>query len=197
MTFNQASSNDAKNAAYARIAATRGFRQARRVDGELFTYLSHWYYPAIREMVARADFDEDPTWVARQLVPRIEVEQAADALALLIWLGLVQRSIDGRLERGDPRLTTGAEVTSLAVANYHGQMIERAAAAVEDLPPEVRDISAVTFCVRWHQVDALKERLAEFRAALVEEFDAEDDPDVVYQLNLQLFPLTRPRRKAA
>src|SRR5688572_4669447 len=39
-----------KNRAFENIAASRRFRAARRISGELFAYLSHWYNPVIREL---------------------------------------------------------------------------------------------------------------------------------------------------
>ena len=50
VAFEQARTPDEKNEAFARVAASQRFRQARRLDSGMFTYLSRWYYPAIREM---------------------------------------------------------------------------------------------------------------------------------------------------
>jgi uncharacterized protein (TIGR02147 family) len=58
VAFGQAQTLAEKNRAFERIAASRRFRQARRIDGELFSYLSHWYNPAIRELAAHSDFRE-------------------------------------------------------------------------------------------------------------------------------------------
>lgn len=191
VAFGQAETADEKNEAFERVAASRRFRRARRLDRAFFDYLSNWYYPAIREMVARVDFREDPTWIARQLVPRITAAQARKALDLLLELGLLERDEDGRLTRGDASLTTGHEVRSLAIANYHRQMLERASDSIDLIDRERRDISALTVCVRPERVPELKARIQGFREVLLDLCDRDESPTVVYQLNLQLFPLTR------
>lgn len=191
VAFGQAESADEKNEAFERVAASRRFRTARRIDRAYFDYLSNWYYPAIREMVARVDFREDAVWIARQLVPRISAAQARRALEILLELGLLERDAEGRLTRGDASLTTGHEVRSLAVGNYHRQMLERAADSIDQIEREQRDISALTVCVRPERVAELKTRIQGFREVLLDLCDRDESPTVVYQLNLQLFPLTR------
>jgi uncharacterized protein (TIGR02147 family) len=188
--FAQAAAADEKNAAWERVAASRRFRAARRIDARFFEYLSRWYYPAVREMVARADFVEDATWIARQLRPRIKPAEARRALALLTELGLLERDASGRLVRGEPSLTTGHEVRSLAIGNFHRQMMQRAAESIETVDRAERDLSALTVCVAAERVPELKARIQAFREALLDLCDRDTAPEVVYQLNIQLFPLT-------
>ena len=142
-------------------------------------------------MIGRADFKEDPTWIAGQLLPAIRPEQAQDALDLLLELALVERDEEGKLTRGAPSITTGHEVRSLAVANYHRQMLHRAADSIALVKSEMRDISALTVCIREQTVAELKERIHGFREHLIDRCDRDEDANSVYQVNIQLFPLTQ------
>jgi len=197
VTFTQAQSVAEKNRAFERIAASRRFRSARRIDGELFTYLSHWYYPAIRELTARDDFREDPKWIARHLRPRISPADAERALALLLSLGLVVRDGEtGRIVRGEPTLTTEHEVSSLAVKNFHRQMLERASAAIDGTRPHQRDLAGLTVCVSAKTAALVKERIHRFREEITELCDQDTEGEVVYQLNVQWFPLSVPGDEA-
>lgn len=191
VAFDQASDVGEKNAAFERIAASRRFREARRLDHSMFEYLSRWYYPAIREMAARADFKADPAWIAGRLFPPISATQAEEALGVLFDLELLQRDDQGRVLRGDPSVTTGHEVRSLAIGNYHRQMLDRAGQSITEVPREWRDISALTVCIDPTRVAEFKERIHDFREQLLEFGDRETNPKVVYQLNIQLFPLTQ------
>jgi uncharacterized protein (TIGR02147 family) len=204
--FNQASTAAEANRHFERINASRRFREARLIDGQMFEYLSCWYYPAIREMAGRADFRDDPEWIANELHPKISPTQARAALKLLFDLGLLLRSVEGAITRGEPALDTGHEVRSRAVVNYHRQMLERASDALETVPGARRDLMALTVCVRAETVTDLKRRIHAFREALVARCDDDRDPTAVYQINVQLFPLTRtfdpdeppsPRKPAA
>ena len=128
-------------------SVSRHFRKVGRIEPDFFEYLSHWYYPTIREMTARPDFHLDATWIAQELSPPIPVEDVERALEVLLRLGYIVEEEDG-VRRGDASLTTGHEVNSLAIVNYHHQMIERGAESIERIPREYRDISALTMCAQ-------------------------------------------------
>jgi uncharacterized protein (TIGR02147 family) len=142
-------------------------------------------------MTARADFREDPAWIAAELTPAITAEEAERALEDLLDLGLVERDSDGAIVRGEPSVTTGHEVRSLAIANYHRQMLERASESIESVPREARDLAAMTVCISRDTIADIKSRVHEFRELLFEICDGDDTHEVVFQINTQLFPLSR------
>lgn len=187
----QAESVADKSRAFERIASSRRFRSARRIDALLLDYLSHWYHPAIRELAARSDFRPEAAWIARELSPRITVTQAKQSLALLLDLGLLVRDEQGRVHRGEPTLTTEHEVRSVGAANFHRQMMERASESIDNVPRELRDLAALTVCITPGTAAQVKRRIHEFREALAELCDADAAGTVVYQLNVQWFPLSR------
>ncbi len=193
VAFDQAENTVEKSRAFERVAASRRFRSARRIDGMLLRYLSQWYHPAVRELAGRADFKEDAKWIAAELQPAITPAQALDSLALLIDLGLLARA-DGRLVQAEPTLTTEHEVTVLGAASFHRQMLERASEAIDDVPREHRDYAALTVRVSPVTARAVKERIHQFREALAELCDADHEGSIVYQLNIQWFPLSRVDR---
>ncbi|MGM0557952.1 MAG: TIGR02147 family protein [Myxococcota bacterium] len=190
VAFNQAESVEEKNEAFEQIAASQRFRRARRIDSSMFEYLSRWYHPVIRELAARDDFRDDPEWVASHLNPSVSVEKVSESLGLLFDMGLLQREEDGSITRGNPSLTTGHEVRSLAIGNYHRQMLERAEESIESIDRSLRDISALTVCIDPENVDDLKERIHAFRETLLDLCDRDENPSAVFQMNFQLFPLS-------
>ena len=197
VNLNQAPTVAERNRAFERVAANRRFRAAKKLDGPLFDYLAHWYYPAIRELAARPDFQEDPHWIAKTVLPEIEPRQAKAALKNLENLGLLLRDANQRLVRGDASLTTGHEVRSVVIPAYHLQMIERAGQAVTTVPPEERDVSALTVCIREATLADVKARIRRFREELMERCDSETEPERVYQLCVQFFPLSTAKRAPA
>lgn len=192
VVFAQAEDKAEKNRVFERIAASHRFRNARRIDSMVHEYLSHWYHPVVRELVMRADFDRDPKWIASTLRPEITSRQAAQSLALLLELGLVRENPEtGKLELQNPTLTTEHEVSSIGAANFHRQMMERAGASIDTVPAALRDLAALTVCVSPKVASEVKRRIHQFREALTELCDAETEGKIVYQLNVQWFPLTR------
>jgi uncharacterized protein (TIGR02147 family) len=186
----QAESALERSRAFERIAASRRFRSARRIDALVLDYLSHWYHPAIRELAARSDFSEEPAWIARTLHPQIRPSEAKRSLKLLLDLGLLCRLPSGKLGRGEPTLTTEHEVSQVGAGNFHRQMMERAAESIATVPRQERDLAALTVCIGPTTAQLVKKRIHEFREALADLCDADPEPTRVYQLNLQWFPLS-------
>ena len=187
--FAQAKSAAEKNRHFDRIGAYRQHRAVCALERHQFEYLSHWWYPAIRELVACQGFVEDPEWIAGHLVPAISPAQARQALELLHALGFVERDERGRLRQKTPLLSTGPEVRSLAVGNFHRQMMERAAASIELCERAERDISGVTVALSAESFQRVKQKIVELRAELLALSAGDGQPTRVVQVNFQLFPL--------
>lgn len=191
--LDQAPTREARNTVWEQIAATRRFREARRVEGAGFEYLSCWYYPAIRELAHRPDFVADPAWIAATLSPRITRPQARRALEALQTLGMLVPT-DGTLRPADASVVTPHEVAGLAVHNYHHEMLARAGEAIGAFDPDERHLGGLTLAVPEELVPRLKEEVQGFLERLLNLCDAgEEPPDRVYQVNVQLFPLSNHR----
>ncbi len=187
--FGQARTAAEKNRHFERIGAYRQHRAVCALERHQFEYLSHWWYPAIRELVACEGFVDDPEWIAGRLVPAITAAQARQALDLLHALGFVDRDERGRLRQRTPLLSTGPEVRSLAVGNFHRQMMERAAASIDLVDRDLRDISGVTIALSPEAFQRVKQKIVELRAELLALSAGDDRPTRVVQVNFQLFPL--------
>jgi uncharacterized protein (TIGR02147 family) len=197
VAFNQARTVGERTATYQRITSSARYRRAHHLELVHAAYHGSWYMPAIRELAARADFSEDPDWIAAALTPPITRAEARKALAALIELGLLVRDPDGRIHQGDqPLVSTGAETRGVHVASYHKTMMERAAAALDHLPSDQRDVSSLTLCVGAGGLGRLKDRIQRFRRELLELSTLEDEPAQVVQVNFQLFPLSRQPEEA-
>jgi uncharacterized protein (TIGR02147 family) len=188
--FNQAKTLAERDRVYQDLNAFKRYRSCQRLELAHAAYCSNWYMPAIREMAARADFREDPKWIAKQLWPSIKPSQAANALDDLLRIGLLQRNSNGRIFQGTPFVTTGAETEDMHVAQYHRAMMVRAAEAIDSIPASERDISSLTFCFSRNGITELKKRMRLFRQEIIGIAEAEPAPHQVFQLNLQLFPLS-------
>jgi uncharacterized protein (TIGR02147 family) len=187
--FNQATTAAEKNRYFERIGSYRRHRAVRALERQAFEYLSRWYYPAVRELVSCQGFRDDPEWIAAQLIPPITPAEARRALDLLLELGLLERGDDGTLQQGAPLLSTGPEVRSLAVGNFHRQMMERASSAIDEVPRERRDISGVTVSLSARAFRMFKEKIIALRAELLELSAEEKEATRVVQFNFQVFPL--------
>lgn len=193
VAMNQAATATERNRCHGRLMRYRQYRALHQLDAAQTLYYSTWYLPAIRELAARADFDPEPKWIARTLMPRISADEAQRALSTLLQLGLLVKDDAGRITQTDALVTTGPGPLGHHVVNYHRAMLDRAAAAVETVPREEREISSLTLCVSQEVLLDLKERIREFRRELLQLTELRGMPERVVQLNFQLFPLSEKK----
>ena len=94
----------------------------------------------------------------------------------------------------DATVVTPHEVQGLAVHNYHQGMIARASEAINGFHSSERQFGALTVAIPHRLVGRLKQEVAAFQERVLNLCDAADEPpDRIYQLNVQLFPLSDSR----
>jgi uncharacterized protein (TIGR02147 family) len=191
--FNQAKTARERELHYAKLQSFRRFRAAHRLDAAQSAYHSEWFIPAVFELCARPDFDEDPRWIAKTLLPPISPKQAQQALSVLEELSLLVRNARGRLEQAESVIETPEGPLGHHVVQFHRTMMQRAAEALDRVPREDREIGALTMCVSEARMRELKAELEAFRNQLAERYKADPLPERVVQVNFQLFPLSRKK----
>ncbi len=189
--MNQATDHDGRNYYYKKMVSAKGAGEIKKIEKASFEYFSKWYYPVIREIVTMGDRSHSPEQIAALLNPSIKVTEAKKALKLLTELGMIHQGEDGRREQGDRAITTGPEVKSLVVANYHRETMKLAIDSMERFQANQRDISALTLGIQKQQIGEIKKRIVWFRKEILDLACEHDSPDLVIQINIQAFPLTR------
>lgn len=188
--FNQAKTDKEKAFYYGKLIRSTPGSRLHKMDCAQFRIFTEWYHSVIREMVELVGFNPAPEWISRHLGGKISPLEASESLRLLISLGLLSKTANG-FRQAQNLITTDDEVNDLLVKEYHRQMLDIAKSAIEDVPADKRDISAVTFAIRRKDFPSLKKHLQLMRKELLDfSCDAGTGEDVV-QVNIQLFPLTR------
>lgn len=188
--FNQAGDDKEKQLFYEKLLKVSPHSRLRKLEDAQFRIFREWYHSVIREMATLQGFRGAPEWISQHLAGGISPSQAGESLKLLVELGLLTRTANGYKQQ-NALLTTDDEVQDMLVKQYHLQMLQLAGAALDDLPGNQRDISAMTFPIRKKDFPALKKHLQLMRKELLDfSVDAGEAEEVV-QVNLQLFPLTR------
>lgn len=188
--FNQAENAEEKNYYYGRIAQSKRYTDSKPLDVSQYAYFSNWHFVAMRELVLLDDFQEDPKWINRKLKTRLHPEEIAKAFKILIALNLLRRDHENRLRQTVEKIVTTPEMGSLAVVNFHREMLSKASDALEKSATVHRDISALTVSISKKQFERIRDRIAQFRAEIHAIASEEAHREAVYQLNFQLFNLT-------
>ncbi len=187
IAFNQAKTLKLRNLFFEKLSGYNPRNPARLVLQYEYEFYSKWYHNTIREIVTAIQFKEDYSWLARQLNPPISPKQAKESVQLLLKLNLIQKDENG-YQLTDKILTTGDEVKSLAVSNFHFQNLNLAAKSIESTSSGERDISCLVAGLSLENFHVVKEEIQKFRKRILEIAQQEENVNRVYHINFQFFP---------
>ena len=160
-----------------------------RQDKKKFHVLGEWYNLVVLDLATCSNFNPDPKSIARRL--GITVQQAADSLVGLVRLGLLQEK-DGVYKKAEKDIFFPATQSKELTENFHRQMIKKAYEALAKRSEEDalrRLIAGFTIAANPTHLEKLKKLIYDFASEAGEQLSAGECTEV-YQLNIQLFPLT-------
>ncbi|MBN2188768.1 MAG: TIGR02147 family protein [Chitinispirillaceae bacterium] len=193
--FDHARTHDEKDRCFRSILLSREYRQIKTLQRSQYELFSHWYVPVIRELVVDRRWGGDPALIGSRIIPAVSPAKVRKALAVLESLGLIRRNGSGAWEQTDRSVSTPSEVLSLAVTTYHKSVIAVARDALERFGPGERDFRSVTVGVSGEGYAEVKKRMGAFWKELLAFAGTRKKAGRVYQVNMQLFPLSRDREE--
>lgn len=157
------------------------------LESEVFAAVADWQHYAILSLAETKGFRTDEKWIARRL--GISPLEARDSIARLVRLGLAELKA-GKLVPTKKNLSTSHDVASAALRKSHAQSLSQAIATLEEVPVELRDITSITMAIDTRKLGLAKDAIKDFRRRLSQLLEA-GEADEVYNLNIQLVPVTR------
>lgn len=160
-------------------------------------FYSHWLHAIVFEMIGTSEIPHDAAELAARLVPYASVDDILKSLNLLESLELVERDKQtGQYKKIQAHFIMDDKIQNLGTIAFHNKMIDLAKDALVRVEDDKRDISSLTLAVPRSAVESLKKTVEQFQSdilAMAEKFDRTEE---VYQINIQLFPLTgKAKRK--
>lgn len=162
------------------------------VRNEQYDFYSQIHHSIIRSLIGIHKVSDDFQALAKSIFPKLTVGQIKKSVTLLEKLGFIRRKeFDDSYELIENHISTLPDVQSLAIKNYHKQSGELALTALSDLPVNERNISSVMVGISKNSYARLCTEIEIFRNKISKIAEEDNDPDTVYQVNIQLFPLTK------
>ncbi|RYZ91488.1 MAG: TIGR02147 family protein [Proteobacteria bacterium] len=177
------------------IALKASTKKLHRLEKEKFDFLSKWYVVAIYVLIDLKDFSPDPLWIVKKLAGRITVAQAKEALNVLLKLDMIVSDPELGWSQRSGAVTVADDTKSIAVFNYHQAMIRLASEALNKSNLTDREMNGATIAIPKDKLSEIKDRIREFRMEINQLASSYSCPDEVFQLNIQLFPLTELESK--
>jgi uncharacterized protein (TIGR02147 family) len=194
VAFNQAENDEQKNHFFKRLMEYNKRTGSRVISKDQYDYFSEWHHSTIRELIGMSDFKGDYALLGQLLRPSISTREARESVELLERLGLIQKT-GNRYKIAHTSITTGDEVTSIAIKNFHAQNLNIAASALYNCPANERDISTIVGGLSLGGFAAIKSEIQLFRKKLMEIMDRDKNKRRVYAINFQIFPTSGEARR--
>lgn len=153
-----------------------------------FKMIADWYHFAILSLADTKDFRAETSWIASRL--GIDKDMAASAMERLGRLGMLTWDDRGRLRFKHAAYKTSDHIASAALRASHAANLDLGRKALDDVPLEKRDFTAITMAVDPERLASAKVMIREFRDKLCSYLESGDRTQV-YKFCMQLLPLTQ------
>ena len=190
--FNQAKTLKEKNYFFDKLIGLQKLKNIKKVAVDQYDYFKEWYHCIIRELVVMVDTsdEKDSVKIARLLKPSVTAAQAKKSIQLLLRLGFLKKE-NGRFVQTEPVLTTGPNIKNFQIIQFQIQMLHNAIEAFDRCKSNERFGSSTTLGISEETYKKFVHKIRDFRYHLMEIARNDEDPEIVYQLNLNLFPMSQ------
>lgn len=189
--FNQAKSANEKQEHYVVMLSMMHTVKELKLNALQHEYYNHWFVPIVRELICLYNFRDDFKKIADAVTPPIQINDARFAVKLLKKLGMIESLSDGSYRQTDTAVVSDSTIGRMAVRSFNREMIKKAEAALDTISIDQRQIYGMTIGVSKECYDVLTAEMQAFRDRIVTIVNRDMRSDCVYQLNMQLFPLSK------
>jgi len=157
-----------------------------KMEEDQFRLISDWYHFAILALTRVKGAIPDPRWIARRL--GIGADEANQALLRMVRMGIIETHPHFR-QIGSP-VEVVSETPSSAIRKYHKQSLNMAIEKVDLVPVHLRQLQSLSIPVNPRNLPAYRKLIDDFLAQASELAESQAGSEI-YQLNVQLFPVTQ------
>ncbi len=188
--FGQSRNADEKSKYFLRMAGLREPTLKSQEEAKFRVY-SKWFNLAIRELLGFYRFKGDYETLAKALMPTIKPYQAESAIADLTTLKLIQKDANNNYRKKDTSVTENPEVQSILDSNFQEAMLDLAKQTSRHFEKEEYVSAANTYSFSVKAYEKVKNEILQLQKNLAKLAKEDQKSDRVYQINVQLFPLSK------
>ncbi|MGL1933875.1 MAG: TIGR02147 family protein [Fibrobacterales bacterium] len=170
--------------------------KTKRLKNDQRDYYSHWFNVVIRESLSIVNIGDDNHGdMAYYLEPQVRTSEVKSAIRTLSNLGLIAKNADGFWKACDSGVMSGSEIGPLHIHNFQFQMMDLAKESLGRFVRGQRSVSTKTFSVSNNAFEEIKKKIAKVHKEIEEIIIADENEGRVYEMNLQLFPVTKEMKR--
>ena len=192
VAFNQAKTHSESRQYLEKLVATKECK-VEDLAKDQFEYFDHWYHAVIRELVTFYPYVGDDAALGLMVRPPITASQVKSSIALLERLSMIRKDeTTGAYVQTQGLISSGSESYSTAVNSYIQQNLDVAQTAMDRFGKDERNLSTLAFACDEATYAELVEMVRRFRREVLAKVSQCEKPNRVFQLGMQLFPLSDP-----
>ena len=190
--YNQAKDNSEKDECFKSLVNIKKNSKFYKLNKDFYSYFDKWYYPIIRHVVSYFNWNGDYKELAKMVDPKITETQAKDAVAALEKIGII-KSKNGEF-------TSVADyITSDGIPREYRRferlnLLKRGIEAAELKEPSERYVTYSTLSLSKEAYADCTAILEEAKKKIIQRAVDDEGVDKVYQMALQVFPVTKEMR---
>lgn len=165
-------------------------KQAHKLDPQLYEFYEHWYYVILREVLTLPNIPHTPKFLAKFFEHHLTEVEIKRGLAKLEKLNLIEKK-SGRYIVKNNHVKTGNYFSNTYMLLFHKKMIEFAQGSLDKYNGNQRYLSSLSLPLNEKLHHKLRDLIEEFKTNSLELSDSEDNQNQIFQMNIQLFPLTK------
>ncbi len=198
VSFDEARSFEERERYYQSLLKMRSRESVKPIEHKQFQYFSQWYHPVVRELIVLEDFQADPEKIAAHTVPPISAGQVEKSIALLKELGMIRKDpATGKWIQAENFVSTASEVSSIALKGFHKRMIQLSGESLDRFSGKERDVRGLTLALSREGYAKAKAKMESLWEEIIVMAQKEKGPDKVFQVNFQIFPVSKTARNGS
>jgi uncharacterized protein (TIGR02147 family) len=158
------------------------------VDESNYKVISEWEHFAVTDLFEIPEFKATTEDIADRF--GIPLNRAEVVVQNLLTSGLLKMGTDGKLIRVHADVKTTEDVKSQALKESHIETMKMGVSKIEEIEVELRDFSSMAAAIDLEQLPEAKTIIREFRQKMTALFNKGSNKTEIYQLAIQLYPLT-------
>ena len=188
IAFEAAESHEERQRLLQRMANNERFAKHWGEALQAYVFYSKWYHPVVWELL-KLKLPAQARVLSQQVLARFSPKQAQQALATLERLKLVKFNPEQEVTEL-AAVEVPHEVHTELFRHHQKDMTQLAVDAIDWHTVPERYMRATTYATSRAQAMRVKARLAQAQREIDEILAEESEPELVFQLNTQWFPLT-------
>ncbi len=163
------------------------------MEKDKYEFYSKWYHSVVRELVNIYEVNSSKK-VSKLVKPPISESMAKNSLKLLESLGYIVKKADGYYKQTKKLIQTGV-VRDSTIINFQMGMLEKGLESLKKISKEKDKMSSsTTLSISKENFELFKYKIRELRKEFMNIASLDKNPEVVYQLSIVLFPLSKEKK---